>query len=349
MNELDISIHSRTDRPRRTALLQSPAFLGHDTGDHPENAGRLLAIEAELTRRDLRADRPDLPFSAASRSTIERIHDPAYVDLIHQLAGRGGGWLDADTIVQADSVAVAELAAGAAVAAVDAVLDGRIDRAFVLARPPGHHATPTRGMGFCLFNHVAVAAAQALAREMERVAILDWDVHHGNGTQDTFYATDRVLYCSLHQWPLYPGSGQEEDQGSGSGRGFTVNVPLAAGTDDASYLKAFDQRVAPAIDRYRPDLLLISAGFDAHFADPLASLQLTEMGFAALARRAIDLADAHANGRIVALLEGGYDPPALGRSVATVLEQLDERTADEQAAAPRDQGTAQEKESKAGR
>lgn len=306
-----------------TLLYRSPAFLGHETGSHPENAGRLRAIMAELERTGQLRDRPDPEFGAATREQIERIHDPAYVDQVEALANAGGGWIDGDTIVRPDSYSVATLAAGAAVAAVDAVLNGDARRAFVLARPPGHHATPNRGMGFCLFNSIAIAAAHALDRGLERVFILDWDVHHGNGTQDAFYDSDRVFFCSIHQWPLYPGTGAAPERGQGAGTGYTLNIPLRPGLGDDDYRQVVEESVLPAAREFAPDLVLVSAGFDAHEADPLANMRLTEAGFRDLAKAAMSIAAESAEGRLVAILEGGYDPAALGRSVATVLAQFD--------------------------
>lgn len=308
---------------RPTALLRSPRFLGHDTGSHPENAGRLRAIEDELQRADLLRDRTELAFGPAAREQLTRIHDPAYVDGIEALVAAGGGWLDADTIVQEDSFEVARLAAGAAVTAVEAVLAGQVRQAFVLARPPGHHATPDRGMGFCLLNSVAIAAAEALARGLRRVLILDWDVHHGNGTQDAFYATDQVFFCSIHQSPLYPGTGAASERGEGAGAGATLNVPLRPGLGDETYRQVVEEIVTPTVQSYAPELVLVSAGFDAHRDDPLANMRLTEAGFASLAMAAWRLAADSAGGRLVLILEGGYDPVALGRSVAAVLTTLD--------------------------
>ncbi|MDF3043196.1 MAG: histone deacetylase superfamily, partial [Thermomicrobiales bacterium] len=316
------------DRPaataaRPTALLRSPRFLGHDTGAHPENAGRMRAIEAALAEADLLHDRPDVPFGPATREQLARIHTPSYVNQVEAMATSGGGWLDGDTVVREDSFAIASLAAGAAVAAVDAVLDGTISRAFVLARPPGHHATPSRGMGFCLLNGIAIAAAQALTRGTRRVLILDWDVHHGNGTQDTFYLTNRVLFCSIHQSPLYPGTGATTERGQGNGTGYTLNVPLPPGLGDEAYQQAMTEIVLPAARAFAPDLVLVSAGFDAHRDDPLANMTVTEDGFAFLASAAVQLANESADGRLVAILEGGYDPDALGRSVAAVVTTFD--------------------------
>lgn len=315
---------NRTDAPTtRTALLRSPRFQGHDTGSHPENPHRMRAIDAELERTGLAADRPDVPFGLAELAAVERVHDPRYVAGLEALAADGGAWLDADTLVAPDSFEVALLAAGAALAATDAVLTGQVRRAFVVARPPGHHATPGRGMGFCLFNAVAIAAAHALAQGLERVLILDWDVHHGNGTQDAFYDSDRVLFCSVHQSPLYPGTGAASEDGTGKGRGFTINVPLPAGQNDAVYRAVVDDRFMPAARAFRPELVLVSAGFDAHADDPLGGMRVTDAGFADLARRVTDAADDLCDGRVVAILEGGYDPNALGRSVAAVLRVLD--------------------------
>ncbi|MGH2532216.1 MAG: histone deacetylase family protein [Thermomicrobiales bacterium] len=307
----------------RAALLRSPAFLGHETGGHPENPRRLVAIDAELERQGLIEGRVEVAFAAADRAAVERVHDPRYLDLLERVTKRGGAWLDPDTMIGPDSYEVACLAAGAAVAAVNAALDGVAHRSFVLGRPPGHHATRARGMGFCLINTVAVAASQALARGLDRVAIVDWDVHHGNGTQDIFYDSNRVLSCSVHQSPFYPGTGSAQETGAGAGWGCTINVPLAAGQGDAVFAGVFDEIFLPRIREFRPELLLISASFDAHQADPIGGMRLTETGFAALAERVVGVADECAEGRVVAVLEGGYDPLALARSVAAVLRVLD--------------------------
>jgi acetoin utilization deacetylase AcuC-like enzyme len=307
----------------RAALFRSLTFREHDTGSHPENAGRLVAIDTALERLDLLTGRPDIPFTAAPDDVLARVHDPRYIAGVREFAAQGGGWLDADTAVGPSSVDVAALAAGAGTAAVDAVLDGQIQRGFVLARPPGHHATPSRGMGFCLFNTVAVAAAHALGRGLDRVLIVDWDVHHGNGTQDAFYETDQVLFCSVHQWPLYPGTGAVSERGAGRGAGYTINLPLAPGATDADYAEVFDQVILPAANEFRPQIVLISAGFDAHENDPLGGMLVTERGFGDLARRVVQVADAHADSRLVACLEGGYDWQALAASVVATLAALD--------------------------
>ncbi|MGI8642559.1 MAG: histone deacetylase family protein [Thermomicrobiales bacterium] len=308
---------------RPTAVLRSPRFSGHRTGAHPENPERLDAVNEELRRQELLEGRPEVAFEEATREQVCRVHDPDYLVALERFTAAGGGALDPDTLVLPDSLDVARLAAGAAVAATDAVLDGRVDRAFCLVRPPGHHATPSRGMGFCLLNTVAIAAADALARGLERVLIIDWDVHHGNGTQDAFYATDRVLSCSIHQSLLYPGTGEAAEVGIGEGKGFTLNIPLAPGSGDVEYGRVFDEIVLPRARDYGPQLVLLSAGFDAHEADPLADMRVTTEGFAALAERVIRLAEEAAGGHLVAILEGGYHRRALARSVAAVLKVFD--------------------------
>lgn len=313
---------------RPTVLLRSERFTGHDTGTHLENPNRIPAIDAELQRRDLLGHRRELPFGPAGDETIERVHDADYLAAIEVIASGGGAWLDADTIIRKDSVEVARLAAGAGLAAVEAALAGEVRRAFVLARPPGHHATPAGGMGFCLLNTVAIAAAHALASGLERVAIIDWDVHHGNGTQDAFYDDPRVLFCSLHQWPWYPGTGATAERGSGRGEGFTLNLPLPAGSDDAVYLATLRDHVVPRVRAFGPELVLVSAGFDAHAEDPLGGMLVTETGFAGMAGLCLALAEEHAEGRLIVVLEGGYVPDALGRNVATVIATLDGDTGD---------------------
>jgi acetoin utilization deacetylase AcuC-like enzyme len=310
--------------PTPIALFRSRAFLGHDTGDHVENPARILAIDTELQRAGLLAGRRETLFGPATFQQAGAVHDPRYLHALVTISEQGGGWIDGDTYCGPDSLHTARLAAGAAIAAVDHALDVPSGRACALGRPPGHHATAARGMGFCLVNSVAVAAAHALARGVERVAIFDWDVHHGNGTQDIFYERDDVLFCSMHQYgDFYPGSGAASERGRGKGLGYTINAPMNAGADAAAYLDRFDAEFAPTLLAFRPGLILISAGFDAHASDPLGSMSLTESGFGELTSRIIDIANATSEGRIVAVLEGGYDGPALGRSVAEMVRRLD--------------------------
>ena len=307
----------------RTAILRSPEFLRHDTGEHPERAARLVAIDREITRRGLLDGRPELPFAPASDDAISAVHDPALLAFLTAVADAGGGWITPDTVVRRESVDVARLAAGAGIAMVDAVVAGEIDRGMVLARPPGHHATADEAMGFCLLNTAAIAAAHALARGIERVAIIDWDVHHGNGTQDIFYDSGSVLYCSLHQSPLYPWTGAAEEAGTGEGVGFTVNVPLPPDTGGEDFLAAFRKRIVPAIDAFVPGLLLVSAGYDAHRDDPIGGMRLTDETFRELMRDTIAIANRSCGGRLGIVLEGGYDVDALARCVADAIEILD--------------------------
>ena len=329
---------------KSTALFWSDRFLGHDTGDHPEHPGRAVAVRAELLRQGVFTDRPDVEFGPASDAVATAAHDPEHLEKLAAFVAAGGGWYDDDTRLGADSLEVARWSAGAAVAAVEQVASGRIARAFSLGRPPGHHASRERAMGFCLINNAAVAAATALELGMKRVAIVDWDVHHGNGTQDIFYETDRVFFVSLHQHPYYPGSGWASEKGRGPGRGYTLNAPLPAGQGDRLYLRVMDELVLPVLRGYRPELVIISAGFDAHADDPLAGMLVTETGFAGMAQRLAGLADETAGGRLVAVLEGGYDPGALGRSVAATIRALDGESLEtiaESCAVARREGTVQ--------
>ena len=253
---------------------------------------------------------------------LTAVHPEAYVESIERLSARGGGAIDFDTVASAGSFGAALHAAGGAVRMVELLLDGEADRAFSAHRPPGHHALPERAMGFCLFNNIAVAARFALdRRELDRVLIVDWDVHHGNGTNDIFHADPAVLFVSIHQSPLYPGTGAASDTGEGDGQGFTVNLPVPPGTGDTEYAALIDETVAPLAYEYRPQLMLVSAGFDAHRDDPLADCDLTEAGFAAMTRSLCQVADS-VGAPLGCVLEGGYALEALGRSVAATMEAL---------------------------
>ncbi|MDI3339575.1 MAG: histone deacetylase [Sphaerobacter sp.] len=308
-----------------TALVLSDRFRLHDTGSHPENAQRLVAIERHLRLRGLLADRTVLEPEPATPADVGLVHDQEYIRFIEQLCHGGGAYLDSDTYVCPQTYETALLAVGAAIGAVDRVLDGDLRRVFAFPRPPGHHAERRRGMGFCIFNNVAIAARHALDRRgLRRVAIIDWDVHHGNGTQEAFYDTDEVLFVSLHQSPLYPGTGGRDEEGSGYGQGYTLNLPLPPGTGDATYLRLFDEVVGPRILSYVPELILVSAGFDAHRDDPLALMEVTEQGFYAMASRVREWADRCSHGRLVLVLEGGYNQRALAASVEATLRGLDQ-------------------------
>lgn len=281
----------------------------------------------ELERRHLIPKRPRVVASPASDEAILRVHSQQLLQGLEEVAGSGGGWIDGDTVVRPESVEVARLAAGAATNAVDAMVAGEIDRGFVIARPPGHHATPTRAMGFCLLNTAAIAAAHALERGHKRVTILDWDVHHGNGTQDIFYGRSDVQYISLHQSPLFPGTGLEAETGIGDGEGYTLNIPLEAGATDEGYLDHMRETVIPAIDGYAPDLLILSAGYDAHVEDPIGGMAVSDEGFRQMMREIVPVANRN-GGKLLAVLEGGYNARALARCVCDGIEILDEIPAD---------------------
>lgn len=308
----------------RTPIVYSDHYLDHHTGPHPETERRLVAIMELLDAEGLLADRPLLTPSNAPREAIVRIHDADYVDALERFCAAGGGMLEPSTTVSAESFDVALLAAGGAIRATDAVLTGEAQRAFALVRPPGHHATREMGMGFCLFNNVAIAAQHARDRYgLERVAIIDWDVHHGNGTNDIFYDDPHVLFVSVHQYPLYPMSGLATERGAGAGEGYSLNVPLPMHSRDADYLRVFDELIGPLVLTYRPNLIFISAGYDASQDDPLAEMLVTDDGFRQMAERVVGWAETCCNGCLVALLEGGYDLAALARGVAVTLRVMD--------------------------
>ena len=307
------------------AVVPSP---GHDDPGHPEHAGRIPAILDALAA-DGWADRlPRLDVAPAPHDALVRVHDRRYIDALRAAMAHAPGLIDpAPTYVTPSSFDDACRAAGAAMAAVDAVLDGRAGSAFALARPPGHHARPAQAMGFCLFGNVAVAARHAQARGIGRVLIVDFDVHHGNGTQEICYGDGSVVFVSTHQQGAYPGTGALDEVGEGAGRGATVNVPLPHGAGDAAFDRVFADVVAPLAERVRPELVLVSAGFDASFRDPLAGLTVSGAGFHAAARALADIAARHAEGRIAFVLEGGYDLPALGEGVVNVVRALHGRAA----------------------
>jgi acetoin utilization deacetylase AcuC-like enzyme len=304
-----------------SVLLEHPSSVEHDTGSHPEQPARIAAIERELAARDwLGFERVQSP--AVDVADLTAVHPQSYVDTIERVAADGGGHLDADTLMSEGSYEAALHAAGGAVALVDLLLDGDATTVFSAHRPPGHHALPSRAMGFCLFNNVAVAATHAVrSRGLQRVLILDWDVHHGNGTNDIFHASKEVLFVSIHESPLYPGTGPATDVGSGDGSGYTVNLPVSAGADDALYRSLVDHVVVPLARAFEPELVLISAGFDAHRDDPLATCALTEEGFAEMTR-SMRRCCAELGAPLGAVLEGGYALGALARSVAATMEVL---------------------------
>jgi acetoin utilization deacetylase AcuC-like enzyme len=297
--------------------------LAHENGPgHPERPERIQAILDRVMQREYGVPLRYASAEPATRDDLELVHTPAYLDELDHSSRRPHTVFDADTGANEHSFLAARVAAGAAIAAVRSVLSGDPEYPFVATRPPGHHAERDHAMGFCLINNAAVAAARAIASGVERVAIVDWDVHHGNGTEHMFADRADVLYASLHQAPHYPGTGRSADIGTGPGAGYTVNLPLAAGSGESEYLRAFDEVILPVLDQYRPELIIVSAGFDVHERDPLAGMLLSGSSFALITRRLRDLAVAHAGGRIVHVLEGGYDLRALADGVDSVLASL---------------------------
>jgi acetoin utilization deacetylase AcuC-like enzyme len=299
-------------------------FREHDTGPgHPERPARLRAVEDGLSRTNAAHEaQSHVELRSATRAEVERVHTPEHLDALEATCRAGGGRIDADTVASRGSWDAALLAAGAGIAAVEALEAGQGDAAFLALRPPGHHAVPAHSMGFCLINNVAVTAA-ALAATGRRVLVVDWDAHHGNGTQDIFYESADVMYVSLHEWPLYPGTGRVSDTGRGPGAGTTVNVPLPAGATGDVYLEALDTVVAPLAERFAPDWVLVSSGYDAHRDDPITGLGLSSGDFVDLTERVAGLAPQ--SGRLIVFLEGGYDLDALRGGVEATCSVLEGR------------------------
>jgi acetoin utilization deacetylase AcuC-like enzyme len=306
----------------RSLYIHHPSSLEHDTGPHPERADRIVAIERELAARDWLGYQRE-PAPPVDRSLLEAVHPAEYVNAIERLSEGGGGMLDVDTVASAGSFEAALHAAGGAVRAVDALIGGEAKTTFCALRPPGHHAEPSQAMGFCLFNNVAIAARHALdAHGIGRVLILDWDVHHGNGTNDIFYESDAVLYASIHESPLYPGTGAMTDTGSGAGDGYTINLPVPGGSGHDDWLSLVQQVVVPVVRAFAPGLVLISTGYDAHRDDPLATCELRTESYGALAASMRAVCE-ELEVPIGFVLEGGYDLGALASSVAATMEAAD--------------------------
>lgn len=310
-------------------LLSDPRFFKHRSiAYHPERPERLDAARTavERARRTYGLELSAVEPRRVTDEELARVHEPHFVREVRAMRG-WEGYIDVDTYLGPESVEVAELAAGGTVAVVDAIIAGPVKRGVALVRPPGHHARPAQSMGFCIFNNVAIAAAHARARGLSRIAIVDWDVHHGNGTQEAFYRDPHVLYVSTHQFPLYPGTGSAIEVGEADGEGYTINLPLTAGGGDGVYRGAFERVILPALEQYAPELVIISAGFDASARDPLAEMSLSADAFGWMARQLREVADKSAEGRIVLALEGGYDLVALEAGLLSALRGIIEGSA----------------------
>jgi len=303
--------------------VDSPEFdLHHHDEGHPECPERLIAIRSGLSARNLDSRLLLEPARPVDRSLLERLHAPSYIEIVRSLCMRGGGRLDADTSVVPESWDAALKSAGAVTQAVTNVVAGAWQRAFCSVRPPGHHATFARAMGFCLFGNAALGAQAALDAGLKRVAILDWDVHHGNGTQSLFWDRGDVLFASWHQYPFYPGTGRADEIGEGAGRGFTVNCPLPAGAGELEYLSSWSEKILPALEAHQPEMVIISAGFDSDHRDPLGGHTLRAASYEKLTARVVEWADRHCAGRVVSVLEGGYSLEALDEDVAVHVAAL---------------------------
>lgn len=309
----------------RTGIVRDERYIDHITDDyHPENPNRLRSIYGMLQGGDMEGFYTEIPPRLATREELEMVHLPSYIDLIASTAGQPARRLDPDTVTSPKSYEAACLAVGGVLEAIEAVLQGKLDNAFALVRPPGHHAERNRAMGFCIFNNIAVGAKYAIQTHgLERVLIIDWDVHHGNGTQNTFYEAPEVLYFSTHRYGFfYPGTGAPAEAGTGKGEGFTVNVPMSLGCGDAEYGNIFLHVLKPIALSYKPQVILVSAGFDTYSRDPLGGMSMTEKGYARLINITMDIAQTTCGGKIIIALEGGYDLDGLATSVKAVLREL---------------------------
>jgi acetoin utilization deacetylase AcuC-like enzyme len=324
-----------------TLLYCPPCFLDHETGGHPERSERIRLLPGRLREAGLMDQCRTADFKPVSRQRLARVHSPAYIDEVWAFAKSGGGYLEADTIVSPASYDVALMAAGSVCDAVERIVAGEDTQGLCLVRPPGHHAMTGRAMGFCLFNNVAVAARLAIDElRLNRVLIVDWDVHHGNGTQATFWHDPQVGFLSIHRFPFYPGTGDADETGSGRGLGWTVNLPTAFGTPRKKYLETFREALEKFAAQLKPELVLLSAGFDAHRLDPVGDLGLETEDFIPLTSLVLDAAESFAGGKFISVLEGGYDPQILADCVALHLAEMLKRRP---AAAARDEAKPNKK------
>ncbi len=306
-----------------TGIIYDERYLNHKTGNHPECPERLAAIYKYLKEKGILNNIIRIDPKPAPLDVIEYIHRKEYIETVKKLSAEGGGMLDMDTVVSRETFDIALLAVGGVLSAIDAIMDGTIRNGLCLIRPPGHHAMPERGMGFCIFNNIAIGARYIQKKyKMRKIAIIDWDVHHGNGTQAAFYDDPTVFYFSTHQFPHYPGTGSIDEVGSEKGKGYTMNAPLELGANITVFKDVFEERFLPEIKTFKPDFILISSGFDAHKDDPLAGLNLREEDYNLLTRMVVSLADEICDGRIVSTLEGGYNLNALKLSVYQHLRGL---------------------------
>lgn len=313
---------------RRTGIVKDRRYLDHGSEYmQPESPARLEAIYAMLEAPDMDGHFVEIAPRYADREEIALVHDPDHIRLVAGTAGKAHSYLDADTETSAESFEAALLAVGGLFNAIDEVMTGRLDNAFALIRPPGHHASKHNSAGFCLFNNIALGAMHALNRHhLKRILIVDWDLHHGDGTAYTFYKDKRVLYFSSHQYPAYPGTGAVEEIGRGDGIGYTINVPLRPGAGNAQYVKIYRSLLKPLALAFKPELVLVSAGFDIYDRDPLGGMRVTSRGFACLTRILMNIADACCQGRLVLTLEGGYHINGQAASVKAVLNELRDET-----------------------
>src|SRR4030042_67561 len=313
---------------KKTGVVKDMRYLRHSAGfGHPESPERLAAIYEMLDNPLMAWKFIEIEPREATHKEIETIHTPSYVEYIAGTAGQSSVDLDPETATSPESYEIAKLAVGGVCNAIDSVMEKKVDNAFALVRPPGHHAEADSAAGFCIFNNIAIGAMHAILKHgLKRILLVDWDLHHGNGTQHSFYSDPRVLYFSTHQYPYYPGTGSLQEIGQGRAEGYTKNVPLSVGAGDASFVKIFRKVLQPVALEFKPQLVLLSAGFDTYYQDPLGGMRVTPDGFAALTRILLEIAESSCQGRFVAVLEGGYHLSGLTQSVKAVLEEMRDDT-----------------------